>query len=112
MSKFFEFNQNNSGGGFYFDEEAGITHHVIIEAKNAEGAIHRAEGIGLYWDGVADGYDCACCGDRWYPPYGDAGTDQPEHYGTPFKEVEHIVRWMNEGKEICVHYLDGRKEWA
>ena len=26
-----------------------------------------AQGNGIYFNGVADGIDCDCCGDRWYP---------------------------------------------
>lgn len=28
-------------------------------------ATKAAETVGLYLDGVAKGYDCRCCGDRW-----------------------------------------------
>lgn len=110
MSKFWEFNQNNSGGSFDFNEEAGITHIVLIEANSKEQAVAKAVGIGIYFDGCEDGTDCPCCGDRWSTPWGD-GDKEPQVYGKPFKE--HTVgRWMDAGKEICVHYLDGRKEWA
>lgn len=109
MSKFYDFNQNNSGGGFDFNEEAGITHHVIIEANSEDQAIARAVAIGIYFDGCEDGTDCPCCGDRWSTPWG--GDDEPQVYGQPFKKHT-MHKWMAEGKEICVHYLDGRKEWA
>jgi hypothetical protein len=32
---FYEFNQNNTGGTWAFDERAGITHVVIVEADGA-----------------------------------------------------------------------------
>ncbi len=63
--KFFEFDQNNSGGSFDIDDERGIGARVYIEAIDANHANARAEQIGLYFDGVDDGRDCGCCGDRW-----------------------------------------------
>lgn len=27
---------------------------------------HKAQGIGIYFDGCADNKDCECCGDRWW----------------------------------------------
>lgn len=39
----FEYSQNNSGGSF----------------------VHDPQRIGLYFDGVHNGPDCHCCGDRW-----------------------------------------------
>lgn len=108
---FWEFNQNNSGGSFVFDEKRGLTHYVIIEAKSRDEAISRAEDIGIYFNGCDDGRDCSCCGDRWYPPYQDAGDPEPTVYGKSFKTAK-LSRWMKKGKEICVHYLNGKKEWA
>lgn len=61
MSKFYHFSQNNSGGSFDFDENSGITHHVVIEANSADHASARAQDIGIYFDGVRDGVDCGCC---------------------------------------------------
>ena len=52
---FYHLLQSNSGGRFDFNEAAGITHHVVIEADSAEEATERAEGIGCYWNGVAKG---------------------------------------------------------
>lgn len=108
-SKFFTFNQNNSGGSFTLDEDRGITHYVIIEAFSAEDANRRAEDIGLYFDG--DG-DCPCCGDRWYEQWGDEkGTDRPEIYGEPADSYIASFTWMPPGKEIVIHYLDKRVDW-
>lgn len=66
-TKYFEFNQNNSGGSFEVDEKAGIGHSVIIEANNAIHANAIAENIGIYFNGCDSGSDCPCCGDRWDP---------------------------------------------
>ncbi len=109
--KFYEYLQNNSGGSFDFDENAGITHSVIVEAKNKDEASARAQDIGIYFDGVSRGRDCDCCGDRWYEPWNDEGKDEPMHYDTPVAEATSFSIWMKEGKEICVHYLDGTKKW-
>lgn len=63
--KFYEFDQNNSGGGFVIDEEVGIGPRVWIQAFDANEANVIAERLGLYFDGVDDDMDCECCGDRW-----------------------------------------------
>jgi hypothetical protein len=110
MTMFYHYSQNNSGGSFDFNEESGITHHVVIEADSAGAANARAIEIGLYWDGVGDDIDCACCGDRWYEASGD-GDAEPMVYSRPIGAPEHMMTWMDAGKEICVHYADGRKEW-
>jgi epoxyqueuosine reductase QueG len=110
---FFEFNQNNTGGSFDFDEKRGISHWVIIEAANAQQANERAESIGLYFNGCDDGVDCSCCGDRWYPQYDEKdGTAEPTIYGEkverlskfPQKDFNH--KWMK-GPEGFIHYLAG-----
>lgn len=114
MSKFYTFNQNNSGGRFHFDEEAGITQYVIVEANDYEHANERAKEIGLYFDGIDSGQDCPCCGDRWYSCDESDVTREPEVYGKPFAKYVPISKWnaYQEDKMICVHYLDGRKVWA
>jgi len=110
MSKFYEFDQNNSGGRFDFDEAAGITHHVVIEADDLEHAAYRAERIGIYFDGVDLGRDCECCGDRWSKPWSDDGAAEPMFYGKPVSAATGWA-WMPEGREIAVHYIDGRVDW-
>ena len=64
-TKFYEFSQNNSGGGFDTDDK--LCHRLFIEADSNEEAISKAENLGCYWNGVDEGMDCECCGDRWYP---------------------------------------------
>lgn len=108
MSRFWTFNQNNSGGHFDFQPNDGITHFVIIEANDETHAMQRALDIGLYFNGCDAGTDCDCCGDRWSEPYGE-GDPEPLIYGKPPGEYD--FQWMEDGKETCVHYLDGRKEW-
>ena len=63
-TKFYEFNQNNSGGSFIEDDQ--LCHRIIIEAQSESEATRIAESLGCYWDGVSKGIDCDCCGDRWY----------------------------------------------
>ena len=61
--KWFEFNQNNSGGSFIVNDK--VCHRLFIEAKSFDDAVEKAEELGCYWDGVINGVDCPCCGDRW-----------------------------------------------
>jgi hypothetical protein len=111
---FYEFNQNNTGGRFDFDEEAGITHWVIVEADSESEAVRKAEEIGLYWDGCDAGMDCPCCGDRWSNYYIN-DSEKPEIYGEPLTKNTFKKRglntWMDEGREACVHFKDGTKAW-
>ena len=108
--KFFTFTQNNSGGSFDFDIDNGITHYVVIQAKDEEAARKAAKKIGIYFDGVDSGRDCACCGDRWFC-YNIDVYDQPMVYSQPVDKAEDFSQWMDEGREICVHYTNGKKEW-
>lgn len=64
---FYEYSQNNSGGHFEVNDK--ICHRLFIESDNESEADSIAEGLGVYFNGVTDGIDCDCCGDRWY--YGD-----------------------------------------
>lgn len=101
MTKFFTYNQNNSGGNFHHDKERGIGYAVVVEAHDSIDADNRAENIGIYFDGCASGMDCDCCGDRWCPAYGK-GDDEPLRYGKPV-----TGGW---GIPSYIHYLDGRVE--
>ncbi|MGW3072762.1 DUF7296 family protein [Kitasatospora sp. NPDC001132] len=103
---FYTYNQNNSGGGFDYDAERGISVFVIVEADSAEGADARAREIGLYFDGVEDGNDCDCCGDRWSEAW--SGDQVPSIYGTPLENHRPYGTWMGDLPEAYVHYADGR----
>ncbi len=113
-AKFFHFSQNNSGGSFAYDEAAGITAHVIIEAASSDDANRRAEEAGIYFDGCDAGIDCDCCGDRWHPAWG-AGDDTPKVYGSDIRAEggyrTSFSAWMDEGREVCIHPIDGPLEW-
>ncbi len=60
--RFYHFSQSNSGGWYSIPAK-----EVFIEAVNAVEANEIALQNGIYFDGVAKGIDCDCCGDRWYP---------------------------------------------
>lgn len=105
---YYTFNQNNSGGSFRFDETHGITHFVIIEANSVSEACERAESIGIYFNGCEDGRDCDCCGDRWSTPWNEDGSEYPEVYGkNPRESTSFKQGWMKDGKETCIHPLNG-----
>jgi hypothetical protein len=75
---FFEFNQNNSYGRFDVNER--LCHRVFIEADSLAEATYKAEDLGCYWNGVASGIDCPCCGDRWDIPYSSIDMDKLSSY--------------------------------
>jgi hypothetical protein len=122
---FFEYNQNNSGGVFHFDDR--VTSKVIIEAANAKEADEKAEDIGIYFDGVSAGRDCSCCGSRWHRAWDDEGDKELHIYGA--KPEELIVqgdtvlvppdkeggkpwetyKWRKGGPEVYVYFADGRQ---
>jgi hypothetical protein len=56
----FQFRQNNSGGQFMGPK------FVVVKADDADQANQIAQDQGpVYFQGVAKGIDCDCCGDRW-----------------------------------------------
>lgn len=83
---FFIYNQNNSGGSFVTNKN--LCHRVCIEANNEKKAEEKAEELGIYFNGVDEGIDCPCCGDRWHIAeeevfpirYGDLVFETPEEY--------------------------------
>lgn len=112
---FYEYRQNNSGGGFDFDDEAGIAQYVIVEADSARQADAKAQDIGLYFDGIESGSDCSCCGDRWYEQYNswteEEGTPTPTLGGMSIEQYMN-ERWFynwrkDDGPVVYVHYKDG-----
>ena len=107
---FYQFNQNNSGGEFTFDKKGGVTHMVVIEADSHHDANKRAKNIGLYFGGFGD---CPCCGDRWDELDDEEGDEVPMYWGEALSDVDFKdeITWMEVGKEVCVHYKDGRKVW-
>ena len=72
---YFKFRQNNSFGHFVG------TPLVFVQADNADDANRIAQDYRIYFNCVADGVDCDCCGDRWYPVHDGDAQDQPSSYG-------------------------------
>lgn len=108
----FTYIQNNTGGTFDYDEVRGITHFVIIEASTPKEADDKLCDIGGYFDGVRNGYDCSCCGDRWYETYREEGTDEPLIYGkSPRDHIKKGLNWMRRGREVAIHRADGVIDW-
>lgn len=64
ITKFYQFDQNNSGGHFIVNEN--LCNIVVIEAESPEQANEKAKDLGIYFYGTTEGSDCPCCGDRWY----------------------------------------------
>lgn len=96
---FYRFNQNNSGGYYVIDADAGVGESIHIEANNVDEARDKFEAIG----NTVAGFDsfCECCGQRWSPFWLDEtdATEFPADYG---KEVDY------NGTGSYVHYADGR----
>ena len=109
---FFEFNQNNSGGSFDVDDN--VCHRVVIEADTAAEATAKAEELGCYWNGVANGMDCSCCGDRWYELWGDDDVLKfpLQHGEETFNNVEDYTqmlanRYGGTTPDCRIFYVDG-----
>ena len=95
--KWYLFDQNNSGGSFVVDDK--LCHRVFIEAKSFDDAVEKAEELGCYWNGVEDGRDCPCCGDRW-----NKWDDDPVD----------LEKYKIEGYTVSLYdniYRDVREEW-
>lgn len=101
--------QNNSGGSFDFNEEYGITYFIIIECDSKYDIEKRIEEI---LDYPNRGGDCPCCGDRWDSfIWDDELSEEPQVYGRPIEKTINKYFGFEAGKQICIHYKDGRKEW-
>lgn len=96
-TKWYHFNQNNSGGSFVHDADAGIGANVWVEARTLDEASARAQDNGLYFDGVREGVDCPCCGDRWHEPSIYDASDNPKWYGD-------TVRPAKDGEEPTIYW--------
>lgn len=103
---FFHFRQNNSYGIW-----KGPAINVIIEAEDDEEANDLAEMHGLYFNGVDDGQDCPCCGDRWYEVWGK-GNEVPSCYGEPVKETGEYGSAVGNGEfpSLTIFYKDGSEK--
>lgn len=100
MSKFYEFVQNNNGGSFDVNEK--VAHSVFVEADSASEADESAAAkAGIYFNGVEEGDDCECCGDRWSRA-SEQRTALLENL-TPAKRWKSC--WSNETR---IYFKDGR----
>lgn len=99
--KFYLFDQNNSGGNFDTDDK--LCHRLLIEASSSEEATEIAEQLGCYWNGVDEGIDCECCGDRWRRCPEDVDLDEinTEWGGYGVREYLH----KNEDEENAMEKL-------
>jgi len=105
---FWHFSQNGNGVGLVF-EPMKLSHHVVIEADSAEAVNAKAIDLGLYFNGVDDGIDCSCCGDRWSSAYGD-GDILPRIYGKDVSGgvyVDPFLKRMGDKPEGFIHYANG-----
>lgn len=95
QNKFYEITQNNSGGTFVTNDK--LCHRLFIEANDQTEAKIKAEYLGCYWDGVANGRDCPCCGDRWYGWFDKVNLDE----------------WKKEGYLVNIydHYTNPEELW-
>ena len=94
QTKVYELTQNNSGGSFVVDDK--LCHRLFIEAESWEEAMDKAEDLGCYWDGVDEGSDCQCCGDRWYRS-GD--LVDPENINSKYGGYG-ISEWLTDPKSL------------
>lgn len=107
---FYSFRQNNSGGSF-----VGPI-NVIIEAKDVTEANYLAQRNGIYFDGVARGDDCPCCGDRWHKADEYDESEVPEHYGSKIgqkisDDMTYTWKFNAPYVDSClIIYKDGRRE--
>jgi hypothetical protein len=96
--KWYEYNQNNSGG--YFVEPA---QRVWVQGVDANDIVRRFESLDI------DESFCDCCGLRWHHPFGDDDlTDEPEYYGEKLSALTEKPRQF--GNEVpfgCLVYVDG-----
>lgn len=95
--KWYLFDQNNSGGSFVVNDK--VCHRLFIEAESFDDAVEKAEDIGCYWNGVEEGRDCPCCGDRW-----NNWNDDPVD----------IEEYKTEGYKVGIYdniYSDTRSTW-
>ena len=106
--KWFEYDQNNSGGSFVLDDDVAL--RVYVEASNYKEANSMAQGIGIYFDGCDLGLDCDCCGDRWTEPWDSSGMTADEMEDLREDARPYDVVWAGADKPAVYYYFhDGRK---
>jgi hypothetical protein len=117
----FEYRQNNSGGSFEINDDVSI--YVLIQADDRVSANRKAEEVGIYFDGVSEGHDCSCCGDRWSEPWDEleefsvyswAGKgDSRKIYDNVLDYAQALAdgdMWAEKGKpSVIVYFANGVK---
>lgn len=119
--RWYEYCQNNSGGSFVMNDAVSV--YVLVQASNQDEADKVAKSNGIYFNAVHKGYDCDCCGDRWYEgeeldafrTYQWNGSGSTKHEFTDVRDYaqnqSNIGDWNKEGKPyVIVYYADGTKE--
>ena len=75
-------------------------------AKNPDDANDIAQDNGVYFNGCSKGWDCDCCGDRWYACDDSDGDDSPSIHNTPV--ADYRSRYGADGHPTAaVVYKDG-----
>ena len=97
--KWFNFNQNNSGGYYIENDEVGSD--VYIQAVDAKTANRQAEHV------FSDHSEyCDCCGERWsYYVRDSDGFPEPQKYGEPLEEYKSRF-----GKTAILYHANGKVE--
>lgn len=108
---FYSYNQNNSGGSFDVDDK--VCHRIFIEAFNEAEADFKAEELGVYFNGVEDGRDCPCCGERWGGGYAVEFPLDYDGRGTVFSDVVEYAQYLADEygwttPDCRIYYADGR----
>ena len=91
---FHTFVQNNSGG--VWDGPC----FVCVECDSPEEANIISLNHGVYFNGVRDGKDCECCGDRWSLASKLRLTATPSYYGSPLTEKEDYIIVYKDGRIV------------
>jgi hypothetical protein len=102
---YYMWRQNNTGGSFITDDD--VSRFVVIEADSYADAEEKAFSFGIYYDGVDDGRDCSCCGDRWYR--GDlVEVDEGDSIEDYLQRNEDEYSWRD--TMTILHLADGSKK--
>ena len=97
---FYLFVQNDSGGYYRYAADEGIGINVAFEANSEDEAIERAKDV-IYFNGVEDGCDCPCCGDRWSAYTWDEAETIEELNKRKYNGL------FDDDSTMYVHMLDG-----
>lgn len=87
-----------------------VDKYVIVEADSADDANDIATNLGIHFNGVAEGRDCPCCGDRWSPIQNRDAESEPKIYGKEITESMNVGKKTRK-KNVVIHFSDGRKNF-